>query len=50
MFTYRNKKTGVIVVVPCEVAGDWELVSDAQSQPANEEKPKKKTSAKKKND
>ena len=49
MFEYRNKKTGATVVVPCEVAGDWELVSEIQPEAA-EEKPKKKSSAKKKSE
>lgn len=54
--TYRNKKTGKIVTVLCEIGGDWELVT--QSTPkvaekptkpeAKEEKPKAKTTTKKK--
>lgn len=28
MLTYRNKKTGAVVTVPCPVSGDWELVEE----------------------
>lgn len=27
MNTYKNKKTGVIILVDSELSGDWELVS-----------------------
>lgn len=48
MFTYRNKKTGVEVVVPCEIAGDWVFVSETKTDKVQEEQPKKKTTPKKK--
>ena len=50
MYTYRNKKTGIEVVVPCAVEGDWELVEENKSESTAEEKPKKKAPAKKKSE
>ena len=41
---YRNKKTGVVIDVPCEVKGVWEPVK----APAPEKKPAKKSGGKKK--
>ena len=53
MNTYKNTKTGVVVIVDSEVSGDWELVKSEQSLPKKEEKneetkPVKKETKKKK--
>ena len=42
---YKNKVTGAIIDVPCEIKGDWEPVDKGKEEP---KKAPKKTEAKKK--
>ena len=44
---YKNKVTGAVIDVPCEIRGDWEpVVEEAKAEPKT--KATKKTEAKKK--
>ena len=48
MNKYLNKRTGVVIDVPCRLEGpDWEEVTEAKTE-APEEKAPKKTAPKKK--
>lgn len=42
---YKNKVTGAIIDIPCEIKGDWEPVDKVK---ADTKKAPKKTEAKKK--
>ena len=42
---YKNKVTGAIIDVPCEIKGDWEPVDKGKEE---QKKAPKKTEAKKK--
>lgn len=42
---YKNKVTGAIIDVPCEIKGDWEPVDKVKAEP---KKAPKKSEAKKK--
>ena len=42
---YKNKVTGAIIDVPCEIKGDWEPVDKVKEE---QKKAPKKTEAKKK--
>lgn len=47
---YRNTKTGVVIIVDSEIAGDWELIPSpvsSEEKAKTEEKPKKTTRKKK---
>lgn len=45
MLLYKNIKTGAVIVVPCPVKGDWELIEPVEEE---KEEPKKKAVKKKK--
>lgn len=39
---FLNKRTGVVISVPCRLEGpDWEEVTEAKAAPKKEEAPKK---------
>ena len=42
---YKNKVTGAIIDIPCEIKGDWEPVDKVKAEP---KKAPKKSEAKKK--
>ena len=47
--TYRNKVTGVELIVPCALKGpDWEEVTEAKAEPEKAEKAPAKAAPKKK--
>ena len=50
MKQYRNTKTGVVIIVDSEIAGDWELIPSPVSseEKAKTEEKQKKTTRKKK--
>lgn len=45
IYTYRNKRAGAVVTVPCPVSGEWELVEEPKkdAEPVPEKKPVKRT-------
>ncbi len=51
-YTYKNRKTGAVISVPCHLAGtDWEQITEAEKPEEKTEAPKapakKKPAAKK---
>ena len=49
MFVYRNKKTGIVLTVPCKLSGpDLEPAGNMQEEKKTDEKPKGKKPTNKK--